>query len=362
MKANGVDDEKYPPKQVGWFINNCKESGLRPGDVEVNDEFNRKYVQLYQLYQDQCEREGVVDFAELLLRTYEVLLKNIPLRTHYQHRFSHILIDEFQDTNTLQYAWLRLLAGQGEYMSDIDRTRAAESKRIAVANIFAVGDDDQSIYAFRGANVGNMDSLVRDFQVRNLIKLEQNYRSHGHILNSANALIKNNAKRLGKELWTDAGVGEQVRVFEAPSDLAEAQFVLEEVGGLTRDGWPRSQCAILYRSNAQSRAFEQGLMRHGIPYRVYGGLRFFERADCAGSESAHARHWRPFGRAAAGHGARTRYIAVRGGGLSCGQGGHEHRRLREADRRHALCHAGPAASRDRRAHHRRQRPAGHVSR
>ncbi|MFC3146382.1 UvrD-helicase domain-containing protein [Piscinibacterium candidicorallinum] len=279
MKANGVDDEKYPPKQVGWFINNCKESGLRPGDVEVNDEFNRKYVQLYQLYQDQCEREGVVDFAELLLRTYEVLLKNIPLRTHYQHRFSHILIDEFQDTNTLQYAWLRLLAGQGEYMSDIDRTRAAESKRIAVANIFAVGDDDQSIYAFRGANVGNMDSLVRDFQVRNLIKLEQNYRSHGHILNSANALIKNNAKRLGKELWTDAGVGEQVRVFEAPSDLAEAQFVLEEVGGLTRDGWPRSQCAILYRSNAQSRAFEQGLMRHGIPYRVYGGLRFFERAE-----------------------------------------------------------------------------------
>ncbi len=279
FKALNIDDEKYPPKQLMYFIANCKEAGLRPGAVEANDDFNRKYIQLYEAYEQQCQREGVVDFAELLLRTFEVLQKNAPLRAHYQARFKHILIDEFQDTNKLQYEWIKLLAGHGQWMSDIDKTRMADSGRTSVANVFAVGDDDQSIYAFRGANVGNMDDLVREFRVAQIIKLEQNYRSHGHILDSANALIKNNTKRLGKNLWTDAGHGEPVRVFEAQTDGQEAQWVVEEIGGLTREGARRSDCAILYRSNAQSRAFEHSLMRAGIAYKVYGGLRFFERAE-----------------------------------------------------------------------------------
>jgi DNA helicase II / ATP-dependent DNA helicase PcrA len=278
-KALNIDDEKYPPKQLMWFINNCKEAGLRPGAVEANDEFNRKFIALYETYETQCAREGVVDFAELLLRTYEVLAKNAPLRVHYQARFAHILVDEFQDTNKLQYEWLKLIAGHMHWMSDIDKTRAQATGRTSVANVFAVGDDDQSIYAFRGANVGNMDDLVREFKIAQIIKLEQNYRSHGHILDTANALIKHNAKRLGKNLWTEAGHGEPVRVFEAQSDLQEAQWVLEEIAASVAQGGVRRECAILYRSNAQSRAFEQALMRAGVPYRVYGGLRFFERAE-----------------------------------------------------------------------------------
>jgi DNA helicase-2/ATP-dependent DNA helicase PcrA len=262
-----------------WFINNCKEAGLRAGVVEANDEFNRKFIALYEAYEQQCAREGVVDFAELLLRTYEVLVKNAPLRAHYQARFAHILVDEFQDTNKLQYEWLKLIAGHTQWMSDIDKTRAQASGRTSVANVFAVGDDDQSIYAFRGANVGNMDDLVREFKIAQIIKLEQNYRSHGHILDTANALIKHNAKRLGKNLWTEAGHGEPVRVFEAQSDLQEAQWVLEEIAASVAQGGTRRECAILYRSNAQSRAFEQALMRAAVPYRVYGGLRFFERAE-----------------------------------------------------------------------------------
>jgi DNA helicase-2/ATP-dependent DNA helicase PcrA len=279
FKANGVDDEKYPPKQVQWFINAQKEAGLRAAQAQADDDFTRKYVQLYELYEIQCQREGVVDFAELMLRCYETLERNAPLRAHYQARFAHILIDEFQDTNALQYAWIKLMAGHREWMSDIDKTRAAASGRSAVASVFAVGDDDQSIYAFRGANVGNMNSFVREFGIDVVIKLEQNYRSHSHILDSANALIKRNSKRLGKELWTEAGAGEPVRVYQAATDAQEAQFVIEEIAGLTREGTARSECAILYRSNAQSRAFEHNLMRAGIAYKVYGGLRFFERAE-----------------------------------------------------------------------------------
>jgi DNA helicase-2/ATP-dependent DNA helicase PcrA len=279
FKALNVDDEKYPPKQLMWFINNCKEAGLRSGAVEANDDFNRKFIALYEAYEQQCAREGVVDFAELLLRTYEVLSKNAPLRAHYQARFQHILVDEFQDTNKLQYEWLKLLAGHKQWMSDIDKTRAEASGRQSVANVFAVGDDDQSIYAFRGANVGNMDDLVREFRIESIIKLEQNYRSHGHILDAANALIKHNAKRLGKNLWTESGHGEPVRVYEAQTDLQEAQWVIEEINARVQEGGLRRECAILYRSNAQSRAFEQALMRAGMPYRVYGGLRFFERAE-----------------------------------------------------------------------------------
>jgi DNA helicase II / ATP-dependent DNA helicase PcrA len=278
-KANSIDDEKYPPKQLMWFINHCKEAGLRASAVEANDEFNRKFIVLYEVYEAQCAREGVVDFAELLLRTHEVLVKNAPLRAHYQARFAHILVDEFQDTNKLQYEWLKLMAGHWQWMSDIDKTRVQSTNRTSVANLFAVGDDDQSIYAFRGANVGNMDDLVREFNIAHIIKLEQNYRSHGHILDTANALIKNNAKRLGKNLWTDAGHGEPVRVFEAQSDLQEAQWVIEEIAAHVAQGGLRRECAILYRSNAQSRAFEQALMRAAVPYRVYGGLRFFERAE-----------------------------------------------------------------------------------
>jgi DNA helicase-2/ATP-dependent DNA helicase PcrA len=264
LKGLGVDDEKFPPRQLSWFINHAKEEGLRAREVEASDDFNRKMVELYQLYDDQCQREGVVDFAELLLRSFELLQRNQPLREHYQARFRHILVDEFQDTNILQYRWLKLLAAHGT-----DKPNA----------VFAVGDDDQSIYAFRGANVGNMAQFEREFHVANLIKLEQNYRSHGHILDSANALIAHNSKRLGKDLWTGAGVGEPVRVFEATSDIQEAGWIIEEIGALLREGLRRVDIAILYRSNAQSRVLEHALFSAGIPYRVYGGLRFFERQE-----------------------------------------------------------------------------------
>ncbi|MDN4574753.1 DNA helicase II [Pandoraea cepalis] len=260
LKASNVDDEKYPPKNLQYFINNAKEQGLRPHEVEANDAFNQKFVELYAAYQAQCQREGVVDFAELLLRCYELLKHNEPLRVHYQSRFRHVLVDEFQDTNKLQYAWLKMLAGSN-------------------AAVFAVGDDDQSIYAFRGANVGNMADFEREFRVRHLIKLEQNYRSHGNILDAANALISNNARRLGKNLRTDAGHGEPIRVYEAATDLQEASWLVEEIKALVAQGLSRQDVAILYRSNAQSRVMEHALVGAGIAYRVYGGLRFFERQE-----------------------------------------------------------------------------------
>jgi DNA helicase-2/ATP-dependent DNA helicase PcrA len=260
LKAMNVDDEKYPPRNLMYFINGAKDQGLRARDVEATDDYNRKMVELYELYDAQCQREGVVDFAELLLRTYELLTRNQPLREHYQARFRHVLVDEFQDTNDLQYKWLKLLAGP----------RGA---------VFAVGDDDQSIYAFRGANVGNMAAFEREFCVGNLIKLERNYRSHGHILDAANTLIANNSRRLGKNLHTDAGHGEPVRIYESSSDLQEAQWVVEEAKSLVAEGAARSDIAVLYRSNAQSRVLEHALFSAGMPYRVYGGQRFFERAE-----------------------------------------------------------------------------------
>ncbi|MDB5950928.1 MAG: helicase [Massilia sp.] len=264
LKANNVDDEKYPAKNLQYFINNAKDQGLRANKVEANDPIERKMVELYELYDFQCQREGVVDFAELLLRSYELLQRNAPLREHYQARFKHILVDEFQDTNDLQYNLLKLLAGHGEQVGGA---------------LFAVGDDDQSIYAFRGANVGNMSAFEREFRVENLIKLEQNYRSHGHILDSANLLIANNTKRLGKNLRTDAGHGEQVRIYEASSDLEEAQWLIEEIKSLVADGAARSEIAILYRSNAQSRVIEHALFAAALPYTVYGGQRYFQRAE-----------------------------------------------------------------------------------
>ena len=265
-KQFNVDEERFPPKQLQWFISGCKEDGLRPGDVEVHDAESRKKVEIYQLYEEQCQREGVVDFGELMLRSYELLRDHDAVREHYRRRFRHILIDEFQDTNKLQYAWIKMIAGL-----------PGEGSHSA---ILAVGDDDQSIYAFRGARVGNMADFVREFGVQHQIKLEQNYRSHSNILDSANELISHNKRRLGKNLRTDAGAGEPVRVLEAPSDFAEAEWVVDELRQLVKsEGYERKEVAVLYRSNAQSRVIETQLFNAGVPYRVYGGLRFFERAE-----------------------------------------------------------------------------------
>ena len=260
MKTLNVNDEKYPPRQVQHFINSNKEKGIRAQYVEAFDEYSRKMTEVYAAYDEQCQKEGVVDFAELLLRTYELLNRNQILREHYQGRFGFILVDEFQDTNRLQYLWIKLMAGRESV-------------------IFAVGDDDQSIYAFRGADTGNMREFERDFGIAKVIRLEQNYRSHGNILNAANTLIKNNQSRLGKNLWTQAGEGEPIRVFEAPSDGNEALFIVEEVQNLSREGMAFSGMALLYRSNAQSRVLEHALFQAGVSYRVYGGLRFFERQE-----------------------------------------------------------------------------------
>src|SRR5581483_7295754 len=219
-----------------------------------------RFKEIYAAYDEQCQREGAVDFAELLLRSYELLSRNEILREHYRARFGHILVDEFQDTNRLQYRWLQLLAGSTNC-------------------IFAVGDDDQSIYAFRGASTANMRDLQRDFHISRLIKLEENYRSHGHILDAANALISHNRKRLGKNLWTAEGKGEPLRVFEAATDLEEASYIVDEVKALRNEGVRLSEIGVLYRSNAQSRVLEHALFNAAIPYRVYGGLRFFERQE-----------------------------------------------------------------------------------
>src|SRR6266851_8276794 len=260
LKALNVDEERFPAREAQYFINAAKEEGKRAKDIEITDEITRRFAEIHAAYDEQCQREGVVDFAELLLRTYELLSRNELLREHYRNRFRHILVDEFQDTNRLQYRWLKLLAGP---------------KNI----VFAVGDDDQSIYRFRGAHVGNMAEFERDFRVENVIRLEQNYRSHGHILAAANALISHNRKRLGKNLWTSAGHGEPVRVYEAQSDGYEASWLTEEVQALKRSGLRLADIGVLYRSNAQSRIIEYALFSNGIPYRVYGGLRFFERME-----------------------------------------------------------------------------------
>ncbi len=260
LRALNVDDEKFPPKSLQHFVNAAKEEGRRAGAVEAYDEHTRRMVELYAAYDEQCQREGVVDFAELLLRSHELLARNAPLREHYRARFRHILVDEFQDTNTLQYEWLKLLAGESSVL-------------------FAVGDDDQSIYSFRGARVANMAAFEREFRVMHLIRLEQNYRSHANILDCANALIAHNRNRLGKNLWTDAGEGEPVRVRESLGDAQEAQWLVEEIRSLVAEGWMRSDIAVLYRSNAQSRVLEHALFSAGVAYRVYGGLRFFERAE-----------------------------------------------------------------------------------
>jgi len=260
MKVMNVDDEKFPAREIQGYINGCKEEGLRAHAVDAYDAHSQRLREVFEEYDKQCQRDGVADFAELLLRSYELLSRHAQIREHYQSRFRYILVDEFQDTNRLQYLWLKLFAGDGNC-------------------IFAVGDDDQSIYSFRGARVGNMRDFEQDFNISHVVKLEQNYRSHSNILDAANAIITHNRNRLGKNLWTAAGKGEPVRVYQGYNDIDEANFIVEEIKMLHAEGTALDEIALLYRSNAQSRVLEHALFSSGLPYRVYGGLRFFERAE-----------------------------------------------------------------------------------
>lgn len=260
LKQMDIDEKVLAPRVLLGFINAQKEAGLRSGSLDAPDPYTQRLIRCYAEYEQLCQREGMVDFAELLLRSYELFNTNRVLLAHYQSRFTHILVDEFQDTNKLQYAWLKLLAGGG-------------------AAVFAVGDDDQSIYRFRGANVGNMTQFLQDFQINQPIKLEQNYRSVGNILAAANAVIQNNRDRLGKNLFTQSEQGELIRFLSADNDLAEAEFIVSEIKMLQREGWDLNQMALLYRSNAQSRVLENALFQAAIPYKIYGGLRFYERQE-----------------------------------------------------------------------------------
>ena len=261
FKNMGIDETRWIPRELQWFINAQKDEGIRPAHMDDRDDGNRRQmIRHYAAYQEICDSSGVVDFAELLLRAHELWLKHGELLEHYRRRFSHVLVDEFQDTNTIQYAWLRLLAGK-------------------TGVPFAVGDDDQSIYGWRGAKVENLFQFQKHYPNTSLVRLEQNYRSTGTILKAANALIGNNRGRLGKNLWTDGADGDAIKVFEGFNERDEADFVLGRVKDWMDQGNLRSELAILYRSNAQSRIFEEAFMNSGIPYRVYGGLRFFERQE-----------------------------------------------------------------------------------
>lgn len=260
LKLHNIDEKYYPPKQVAWFINAQKDKGLRAEKVLVDDENGQKLVQIYQIYQDACDRAGLVDFAELLIRTYELLKFNPLILQRYQQRFRQILIDEFQDTNNIQYDLIRLLAGE-------------------TGNVMIVGDDDQSIYGWRGAQVENIQRFLNDYPKAETIRLEQNYRSTGHILGSANTLIANNENRLGKNLWSDNGNGEPVDIYCAFNELDEARFVAAQIKQWKEDEGELSDCAVLYRSNSQSRVIEEALIQASIPYRIYGGMRFFERQE-----------------------------------------------------------------------------------
>ena len=269
MKAANVDPERTDPRSVTSFINWMKEQGVRAAHSgSIGGADNSTKVDLYRAYESECQKQGVVDFAELLLRCYELLERNELVRVHYQQRFRHILVDEFQDTNVLQYRWLKLLAGTG-----------LGPDGGALNSVFAVGDDDQSIYAFRGANVGNMTDFIKDFHVKNPIRLEQNYRSTKAILDAANGLIEQNEGRLGKNLWTAGDSGEKITVKELDTDIEEARWVADQMENARHKGAKWRDFAVLYRTNAQSRSIETELSGRGIPYRVYGGLRFFERAE-----------------------------------------------------------------------------------
>jgi DNA helicase-2/ATP-dependent DNA helicase PcrA len=261
IREMGLDETQWSPREVQWYINARKDEGLRPEHLQHhNDTYLRHMIDIYQSYEVMCRRNGMVDFAELLLRAHELWLQQPELLRHYQQRFQHILVDEFQDTNTIQYAWVRMLAGQN-------------------GHVFAVGDDDQSIYGWRGARVENIHQFSRDYANTQVFRLEQNYRSTGNILAAANALIVNNSGRLGKNLWTTDREGALIRLYSAFNELDEANYVVEHIQSWIEQGGARSECALLYRSNAQSRVLEEALLRHAIPYRVYGGLRFFERQE-----------------------------------------------------------------------------------
>jgi len=261
LRDMNLDEGYWPPKQIQWWINNHKEEGRRPHQIDAGDDYQaQQMIAIYAAYEETCQRLGLVDFAELLLRATELLQNNEALRQHYRERFRHVMVDEFQDTNAIQYKWLRLFA---------------EPRN----NIMAVGDDDQSIYGWRGARVENILQFERDFPGSQMIRLEQNYRSTSTILNAANAVIAHNDGRLGKNLWTEGSEGDAIRLYAAYNDNDEARFVLDRIEDWIGEGNERQSVAILYRSNAQSRVFEQHLLERGIPYRVYGGLRFFERAE-----------------------------------------------------------------------------------
>ncbi len=256
-----LDEAKWPPRQTQWYINARKDEGQRAEHVDHHDDFHSKQmVRIYQAYQDHCNKAGLLDFGELLLKAHEVLRDRPDVLQHYRERFQFVLVDEFQDTNTIQYAWLRLLTGES-------------------GNLFIVGDDDQSIYGWRGAKIENIHRFSQDYPNTETIRLEQNYRSTANILKAANALIDNNDDRLGKELWTDDEDGEQIQLYTAFNDLDEARFIVEQVCKWRDNGNALSETAILYRSNAQSRVLEAELLQRGISYRIYGGQRFFERLE-----------------------------------------------------------------------------------
>jgi DNA helicase-2/ATP-dependent DNA helicase PcrA len=261
LRTMQLDEAEFQPKEIQWFINSSKESGLRPGHIEHNGEPALvQMIHIYQSYQDQCLNLGLVDFAELLLRAHELFRDQERILDHYRRRFRHLLVDEFQDTNALQYAWLRLLSSPG-------------------GSLFAVGDDDQSIYSWRGARMENMQQFQRDFPDVKLIRLEQNYRSTGNILKAANALIANNQTRLGKRLWTETGDGDPLSLYTAYNEHDEARYVVDQIMQRKSNGVPYNDQAVLYRVSAQSRLLEEALMRERVPYRVYGGFRFYERAE-----------------------------------------------------------------------------------
>ena len=261
MRTLGIDEKRWPPRQAVWFINGHKDEGRRVKDIPTSDDlFQATHRQIYESYETLCNQGGLVDFAELLLRCLECLRRNDDLLAHYRRRFQQILVDEFQDTNGIQYQWLKVLAG-------------------AAGHVMAVGDEDQSIYGWRGARIENVQAFQNELEAVAIIKLERNYRSTGNILDAANALIKNNTDRLPKELWTEVGVGEPIKVYSAYNDLDEARFVTEQISAFMEDGGSAGEAAVLYRSNAQSRVIEEALTRAGIPYRIYGGFRFFERAE-----------------------------------------------------------------------------------
>ncbi|ENM5731510.1 DNA helicase II [Vibrio mimicus] len=260
IKAHNLDDKQWPARQVAWWINNQKDEGLRPAHINAFDPVTQTYLKLYTAYQEACDRAGLVDFAEILLRSLELLRGNQHIREHYQARFKHILVDEFQDTNAIQYAWLRMMVG-------------------AQSNVMIVGDDDQSIYGWRGARVENIEKFTREFPSVNTIRLEQNYRSTKTILEASNTLIANNSERMGKQLWTEGLVGEPISVYSAYNELDEARFVVSKIKGWQEQGGTLTDCAILYRNNAQSRVLEEALLQANLAYRIYGGMRFFERQE-----------------------------------------------------------------------------------